>query len=718
MTYQEQYGGGSISDKLQLLNKMFRSCSSLDLGLEVGISELFKKVAKDSKFLTWLANKAKTASTVAMDAVSNSVITMVDIYDKLTFDKKLSGIQNVLKGLLTMLWKKITRAFNIDEFNFAEIKDTNRFLEKLKNFIKDNLTIEEIGDQQTKPPIMINVVDFTANVLAAYTQGMDDDEVNDLSFLVDYLVTIKYDAVYLMYKNSQGINILSREDYTIYQNKRKSKDRVQKLDARVKLLNNMKPRRNSFESAKKHLAEQMRINDNLQNDFQFTSLHNNLVNELVWVIDQIPNYQNDKVNLLDSINNDIMKKTLASLNDIAVPTPRFNLAMPNVLKGVWDKVSSLFSVFIKLPDLDVIPFHKLLGLCVFGLSNIFDHIDVFSGGVLQLINISIMLLHYAISFNAKQYSSIVSNIDKPKLTIEGRIKDQKARMKEQDITRLPSLIPARPSRHPPFSGGGQLPAIRGNRNNVGYTNSRKQNSSNRSELGIIGRKITVDGMSLDVEKLKETTKTLIRSNLLSVNQSATYEDIESYDRKLDHLIGKYVSSDEPVDIDNLKNYINDESRRIIEEAMFNNRKRLPNARGRIGNYTNVSQPAVIPTYEIPDYETLNMTVQTNQFIEFATMWLVNNNVQTARMVATGEEHAKLDMFIKKYRLQAGGKHTKLSSRKIKEIEGFLAKIGKDDLYKYCKNKNITVSSSMKKNELVASIVTNHKLARKQKKKST
>jgi hypothetical protein len=684
--YKTQSGGSTIADKIVLLNKMFRSSASIDLKIESGICELFKKVAQDGDFIKKLTKGIKKSVNVVVSTVD----VVVQTYNNLSFEAKINGVQNVLKGLLKMIWNKFIQIWKIPPFSVSDIRDTPVFCNKLINFIESNLKINNDNqqDKTNKPTLLISVADFVGRIIAMFTKNMNDNnEVEDLTFLVDYVAIIKDDASFLVLNRLEDVNMVSQEDYTIHKIKGQLKTRKHLLTVRKNQLTafvnqGYTQRERSLLRTDDALGFLMEMEQDMSKDMQFIKFYNNLVNELLWIIKNIPNY-NTNADLSAVVENDIMKEALKKLNDISPPDVK--LPIPNVFKNVGAKIIGFISRFTGgLPDINI-PFHELFGLCTFGLSAIFDNLDVFTGGILQLINISLMLLHYVISFNSKQYIKSLSAITGQKTTMNARMKEQIKRMKDNNIqhSKLPPIIFKRGGTLPPI---GQLPSIRklppiGRTNQTVFSNTPntystygeqqrlkkelKDDSNNRENIGLTVGKIKLnDREEYDLNSLMVTTIQLIKSDLYTVHS----QNANEHNNKVQDLVIKYVLENKDIELSDLSADIHAQSVKFLG-------------------------PNTTRIYQIPQHTDNLLTLNyKDEFVKFATDSIVDDNLE----------------YIKQYHQEGGNKRKRLSPRQLQEINNFLVKIGKEDLYKYCKLKNIKVSSGMRKHELINSIISNHK----------
>jgi hypothetical protein len=649
----------NLQEQMKQFKNLYIKFTSYNLTLDYHMSNLLQKVSRDTSFLNNVKRMSQNPSIVeiAREKIGNVANNIANSYDKLSFQQKINGLQSLFSSFLKMLWKKFTQLFKIPDIQFNEIRDTSKFFKKLIDFVNNKL---KLGDNvnirndtlKNKIDALEKLLKFVSLMIISYKNhtAPSSPDFKFLETIIGYLNTIKDDITKVNNFVSNSVsdnNYPSSSVYSKHNEIYKKQKLISITTAHLKYLqSNERYDKQEISEVEKRLydltseLDKLKLNQNSSSSNPtIIDIYNNAIQELVAIFEVIPNYMG--VSLPDMFSeSNVLKDTLQKLNNTSVnirPTNEIVSPIKKIINTVGNKLMESLPKFVFNNNLNLvpnIPFEDIFSIFMFAN---FQIIDIISGGILPLINMSILLLHYIVVYTKQNHNQ---NINKVQLSHLKQIKQQQNARLGKTTTVSTSI------KLPPINiKGGNLPSIYGKQV---FPNSREEQNP-REKLGL-----KVDNVTQIIQIITHSL------NKRSLDGELFQQTIKNAKFLLDH--------DDGIQLKNLTENINTNNRNnniYIDDIDINTEKNKINT----------------------EIEDKNLT----EFEEFVVEYIVDDNKNP----------------------QSGGKKIKsLTSKQVKDIVSFLDGKTREELYMYSKSKKLHINSKMKKEELINSILSNHKKTRK------
>lgn len=684
--HSQLFEGGSdiLSVQLKNLGNMLSNTIVSQLIASNSIQKLFAKISRDKIFLNKLFSNTKHKITQKftdiVEYTQQSVEHIHDVYGSLTFEQKLHGIQSLLRKFMEFLWKKFIKTCKLPYFKPDEINDVNLFTLKIREYLNTQLSkIHDYLRERTKIDTVntsvnnfIKIMDFLSLLLKTYKEYNDDIDEENINYILEYInslhETCKTLQELIADKTSKR-NVLTelefnQKDYTkvkIRHGLTQRQSKTSTLIAFIKSNHLEDARQGSLLRAQSRLVRLTKEIDNLnsiKNELQFFST---LVEEVNDILDEIQT-------ILGSID---LKKLIASSSSITSHIDNLNQQASmivdettkiskNIIARVFNAFKSAFGkVNVHVNVFEHIPLEHIFGIFTFGFSELIE--NFISGGILQIINLSILILHYLIMFLT---NTIVAA--PLKTTLEALQENQKIR-KETHLNRKNTQLP-------PLKGGTLLPSIHGKgydmpKNNIKTLIDIVQNNVSNAlnyhlKISKIGLSDVNEYVGLLVNAVNEPTKIKLSDLMQIMDLSKSKSGGGNLPPILPHL----VKAKKPTQLSNT--YI---------EQQFQ----------VYAAYPSFVQNGII-IEELPTY--------------YSQLSDIENMLYDVIYTDINKQFSFIPMQMNK-----GGKNNTLHKKDIGEITQYLKSLSKKDLYVYSKSKQIKgITSSSSKDTIIKTIIA-HKI---------
>ena len=677
-----------LSKNLAKLTEMNSIAVKGDLIVDYSLRQLCNKVKIDKqllqavtlipepKLIKNIQENEKVWYAKVFEKVSNKLENIHEVYGQLSLEEKLCGIQSLFKKLLKYIWSMIINKFGLPKFQFDEVQDSESFFTKICECIAktvkiNGVDIPQINELNAMATKLSSIVNFVDIFMTAYTKHIAAVDFNKYQAILQTIKDISNDlndTIAIINKNGSLNRLPTAHDISKYNDLQNLKTLIKNTTIYMTFLQKQEShaplRINSYSRTQDRLNNYQKEVDNLNVNKTAYDICNVLSEQLMFLLQLLPRYVTN-ISILDIIKDSTeVQQMLGALEDNASQAKTF-------FAGIFSQMTSFLSSFFKtlnVQNIPNIPFEQVFVLCSFGVFNAMSIVDLFSGGLLQLINMGIILLHYVIVLSLPTISS--ASISRP--TIEHVQREVINRTSE-----LPKLVVPQNARitknarglPPIFKGGNdngfKLPVIKGNA--IQYV--RKFSKEVVLPEVHIDNKINSIIQNVDI--------------LRSIKMSDVIEQQRVFKVKVDEysvatIEGNTIQSS-PQHQKLLEPYITDTT---------------------IPEMQNILTESYKPHDVLEANQELFGYIQTYLLDEAIIFSIANNSI--------------IEKYAKYYNVRQVGGLKSLTKKQVMEIQQYLGSRTKEDLLSYCKIKSIAVSTKFTKDELIKHIIAIHKQKRKNK----
>jgi hypothetical protein len=419
----------------------------------------------------------------------------------------------------------------------------------------------------------------------------------------------------------------------------------------------------------KKLQEKLDKLQSLDNELQFLSTLVDETNDILGDIQEvIGDVDLKKLIGSSSIINQQIQELDKQAKQVADQTVQMS---KNILHRVFNSCKSLFgNVNNNVNVFQKIPLEQIFGIFTYGFSELVE--NFVSGGILQIINLSILILHYLIMLFTSSTAAPL------RATLESLQENQRIRRETHLARKLPPI-----AKLPPLQRGGVLPLL-------GVRGFAPQPNASQQLAHDIGMTI------------KNAMPTILASN----NFGKSMFDVDLYAKTLEAAI----MNPEKINMFHISSQID---LNVHAKQIYDGKKggTLPSLPFLVPSLNRTPKPnsnkieidnLVMTATAYPLFVQKNHTLEELP-LQYPSNYNFNDIENIISDSITEDIKKQFDYIIRL--TQSGGKRSKLRTRDVQEINIFLSSIPKNNLYTYTKVKQIGgVTSNSSKSDIISAII--------------